>query len=183
MPPYIIFSDVALRQMARTYPGNDAAFRRISGVGERKLAEFGELFLGEIAGHLQSNPRQIFADDTFEGPRAAPPRRSKLTGTVFETLKMFRAGQSVEAIAGSRALNAGTILGHLAAAVEAGEAIDVRQFIDESGRAEVESALARHPGIALSPVFQALGGRYEYGIIRLVRAVLMRAVESEATTA
>jgi len=66
VPAYIIFSDVALRQMARYYPASDEEFSRISGVGEKKLAEFGAIFLSEIAAHLQSNPRQIFADDSFQ---------------------------------------------------------------------------------------------------------------------
>jgi RecQ family ATP-dependent DNA helicase len=56
LPPYIIFSDVALRQMARFYPANPREFSRISGVGEKKLAEFGSIFLREIAAHLQSTP-------------------------------------------------------------------------------------------------------------------------------
>ena len=183
VPPYIIFSDVALRQMARVYPGNETDFRRLSGVGEKKWAEFGELFLGEIASHLQSNPRQIFADDTFEAPSPAAPRRSKLTGTVLETLKMFQAGKSVESIARHRALNAGTILGHLAAAVEAGEAIDLPRCISAGGQAEIESALKQHPGVALSPAFQALGGRYDYGLIRLVRAAMSRTAEPETKEA
>ena len=66
VPAYIIFSDVALRQMARYYPANDEEFSRISGVGEKKLAEFGATFLSEIAAHLRANPRQIFADDSFQ---------------------------------------------------------------------------------------------------------------------
>jgi hypothetical protein len=41
---------------------------RISGVGEKKLAEYGAVFLGEIAAFLQTNPRQIFADDSFTAP-------------------------------------------------------------------------------------------------------------------
>ncbi len=65
VPAYIVFSDVALRQMARYYPANGEEFTRISGVGEKKLREFGDVFLVEIAAHLQSRPRQIFADDSF----------------------------------------------------------------------------------------------------------------------
>ena len=65
VPPYIVFSDVALRQMARDYPASEEDFIRISGVGEKKLREFGSTFLSEIAGHLQAQPRQIFADDSF----------------------------------------------------------------------------------------------------------------------
>jgi ATP-dependent DNA helicase RecQ len=66
VPAYIVFSDVALRQMARYYPASDEEFSRISGVGEKKLAEFGAVFLAEIAAHLQTHPRQIFADDSFQ---------------------------------------------------------------------------------------------------------------------
>ncbi len=69
VPAYIVFSDVTLRQMARDYPAGEREFARISGVGEKKLREFGDVFLAEIATWLQTNPRQIFADDSF----AAPP--------------------------------------------------------------------------------------------------------------
>jgi ATP-dependent DNA helicase RecQ len=82
LPPYIIFSDVSLREMARQYPTMDAEFRRISGVGERKHAEFGPVFMEEIATFLRTHPRQIFAEDSFEmssrsrsrSGRARPPR-------------------------------------------------------------------------------------------------------------
>lgn len=65
VPPYIVFSDVSLRQMARYYPQDEAAFSRISGVGEKKLREFGAAFLDAINRHLGTHPRQIFADDSF----------------------------------------------------------------------------------------------------------------------
>jgi ATP-dependent DNA helicase RecQ len=70
VPAYIVFSDVALRQMARDYPENEREFARISGVGEKKLREFGPAFLAEIVAHLQTNPRQMFADDSFVRPSA-----------------------------------------------------------------------------------------------------------------
>lgn len=52
VPAYIIFSDVSLRQMARSYPASPAELAQISGVGERKLAEFGDLFVAAIVAHL-----------------------------------------------------------------------------------------------------------------------------------
>jgi ATP-dependent DNA helicase RecQ len=63
VPAYIVFSDVSLRQMSRDYPADERAFGRISGVGQKKLEEFGTTFLAEIAAHLQQNPRQVFAED------------------------------------------------------------------------------------------------------------------------
>jgi ATP-dependent DNA helicase RecQ len=74
VPPYIVFSDVSLRQMAREYPVGERDFARISGVGEKKLQEFGAAFLAEIAAFLEANPRQIFAEDSFTPPAPLPPR-------------------------------------------------------------------------------------------------------------
>ena len=54
VPAYIIFSDAALRQMARDTPANVQEFARVSGVGEKKLKEFGQIFLEEIAAYNAS---------------------------------------------------------------------------------------------------------------------------------
>jgi ATP-dependent DNA helicase RecQ len=56
VPPYIVFSDVSLRQMARYYPSNESEFAQISGVGEQKLKRFGKVFLSAIAKYRRDNP-------------------------------------------------------------------------------------------------------------------------------
>lgn len=61
VPAYIIFSDVSLREMARTYPANSSEFRRIPGVGVQKLKDFGEAFLSAIKSYLAVNPRRTFS--------------------------------------------------------------------------------------------------------------------------
>jgi ATP-dependent DNA helicase RecQ len=57
VPPYIVFGDNSLRLMARELPTTDEEFLTISGVGERKLRDYGEAFLTEIREHLRNNPR------------------------------------------------------------------------------------------------------------------------------
>ncbi len=169
VPSYIILGDVALRQMARVYPLTEAEFSGISGVGEKKRREFGTLFLAEIAAHLTVHPRQSFPAARFSEP--GPPERSTLTDTVMETLHFFRQGKSVEAIAKIRGVKEATVFGHLEAGLLAGEELDVRELLDARSWEEIATALKAHQGGALSPVFQALGGRYHYGHLRLVRAV------------
>ena len=171
VPPYIVFSDVSLRQMARDYPSTEGEFARITGVGQKKLVEYGAVFLQEIASYLGKNPRQIFADDSLSAPPAIPSRAA-LSDTMRETLKQFRAGDSVEAIAARRGLTASTIFGHLAEATALGERIDIACFLKQEERAEIEAAFKQLGFAALSPVFSALGGRYDYGRLRLVRAAL-----------
>jgi len=77
LPPYIIFSDVSLREMARVYPMTEAEFRRISGVGERKWSEFGPIFMAEIVAFLRTHPRQIFAQSSFEASPALRTGRAR----------------------------------------------------------------------------------------------------------
>ena len=50
VPPYVIFHDTTLREMARLKPDNLAALRQVYGVGDRKAAELGEQFLSAIRG-------------------------------------------------------------------------------------------------------------------------------------
>ncbi|HKT15760.1 MAG TPA: DNA helicase RecQ [Allosphingosinicella sp.] len=49
VPPYVIFHDSTLREMAVLKPGNLAALGRISGVGAAKLERYGEAFVAVIA--------------------------------------------------------------------------------------------------------------------------------------
>jgi ATP-dependent DNA helicase RecQ len=167
VPAYIVFSDVALRQMARNYPESERDFARISGVGEKKLREFGEVFLNEIALHLATNPRQIFAEDSFVVPVA---QRSSLGDTARETLRRFRAGDSPAQIASNRGLVVGTIYGHLATAIEAGEAIDLAQLINAEAQAEIAAAFKRTGWGNIVGARELLGEKYDYGLLRIFRA-------------
>jgi ATP-dependent DNA helicase RecQ len=169
VPAYIIFSDVALRQMARNYPASEREFARISGVGEKKLREFGDIFLGEIAAHLQTNARQIFADDSFATP-VAPPSRSSLGDSARETMRRFRSGQAVEQIARERGVTTGTILGHIAEGIERGEPAELERFFTAGEQAKVAAAFDRNGFGNLTAVFDSLGGVIDYGRLRVYRA-------------
>ncbi len=169
VPPYIIFSDVALRQMARSYPANEAEFSRISGVGSQKLREFAALFITEIKNHLATNARQMFAEESFT---SGPPPKPVLTDTVRESLKRFRAGETVAEIARTREITSGTVHGHLATAIEAGEGVPLRALMNEEDWECMTGALRQHTGASMTPVHNALNGRYDFGLLRIVRAAM-----------
>jgi len=61
VPAYVILGDAPLRQMARLYPEKTDDLRQISGIGEKKLAEFGEIFVEEIRDYLKTYPKVAFA--------------------------------------------------------------------------------------------------------------------------
>lgn len=53
VPPYVIFGDKALREMATHYPQNRSAFLEINGVGNKKLSQFGDQFMLVISTFLE----------------------------------------------------------------------------------------------------------------------------------
>ena len=55
VPPYIVFNDVTLAQMAAEAPRTEQQFLKISGVGESKLKNYGAQFLAEIQNFLNSS--------------------------------------------------------------------------------------------------------------------------------
>ena len=173
---YIIFSDVALREMANRYPANREEFARISGVGKQKLDAYAEPFIDEIAAYLRTYPKQIF-EDSFTIPTPLPRRQSRtksgLSDTVRETLRLLHSGMSPEEIAQNRGFVSGTIYGHLASAVENGEALRMEEFFSEEDQRLISTALEKATG-SLGTAKELLGGKFEYGPLRLYCALMAR---------
>ena len=63
VPAYVILGDTTLRQMARVYPTKTDDLRGITGIGEKKLAEFGAEFTAEVASYLETYPKVSFREE------------------------------------------------------------------------------------------------------------------------
>ena len=72
LPPFVVFSDATLAEMSRRYPQNHLEMRQVTGVGDRKLQQYGDAFLAEI--------RQYQAGDN-ETYRVEEPPIETETGT------------------------------------------------------------------------------------------------------
>ncbi|AZQ13055.1 DNA helicase RecQ [Shewanella khirikhana] len=55
LPPYLVFNDATLAEMAWMLPKSEAELLAVNGVGERKLAKFGDAFLDEIAAYISND--------------------------------------------------------------------------------------------------------------------------------
>ncbi|MGR8930443.1 MAG: DNA helicase RecQ [Gammaproteobacteria bacterium] len=159
VPPYVIFHDATLMAMVERRPRSHQQLGLISGIGERKLALYGDEFLAVLA--------------EFDEEGAA-----SITDTIEETLDLFRLGYGVEQVAAQRGLKEETVYTHLAKGLECG-AVRFEDVLTLSERevADIESVLLALPEQqrnALRPVYDELGGAYSYGVLRCVRAALQR---------
>jgi ATP-dependent DNA helicase RecQ len=61
VPAYVVFGDATLRELAHHYPTSVDQLDGITGIGEKKRAEFGDTFTRAIAQFLETNPRLTFS--------------------------------------------------------------------------------------------------------------------------
>jgi ATP-dependent DNA helicase RecQ len=157
VPPYVVFHDASLSEMARSRPANLAELALVNGVGDSKLAHYGETFLRCIRDH----PLPDLLDN-------------RLSETVNESLWLYQSGLDAEAIARQREIKPTTVYGHFAEAIEAGllEPLDVLPM-DETEYDRIQSLVEQlhvcEEG-RIKPLFEALDGVWDYGILRCILA-------------
>ncbi|MEA2068827.1 MAG: DNA helicase RecQ, partial [Verrucomicrobiota bacterium] len=121
VPPFVIFSDRTLREMALYFPDTPDQMSGISGVGAAKLAKYGDTFMTIIEMYKHMHPEEAGKHAILQVPVKIKKTRKKKSGqTVTETLEMARQGFSMEAIAELRGLAEGTISQHLETLLEEG---------------------------------------------------------------
>jgi ATP-dependent DNA helicase RecQ len=167
VPPYVLFSDATLRDMARARPGSAAAFLNVRGIGERKLADLGPRFLEHIAAYCRQHQLPL---DAFIGDRLRRPRQDRPNLAKDHAFAMFAKGAPVEhvAVATGRAL--GTAWAYLAEYVAETRPAQLDAWIDRQTYRKISAALDAVGSGYLKPIFDHLGGAVPYEHIRLVVA-------------
>jgi ATP-dependent DNA helicase RecQ len=71
-PPYRVFGDVTLRELARVRPSAVERMRSVTGIGDAKLREFGQTFFDAIEQHCRR--QELARDRGGAAPRPVEPR-------------------------------------------------------------------------------------------------------------
>jgi ATP-dependent DNA helicase RecQ len=162
VPPYVIFSDATLREMAQQRPGNRTTFAQISGVGSQKLEAFATVFLRAIESYCDElglatmeqvepaverpKPR-IGREQTQRTDHATNGESNERAGSVRSvrtaqiTWQLFQEGKTVDEITEARGLATRTIVDHLCEGLTYGEAIDLERLVAPQRQATIRAAI------------------------------------------
>lgn len=155
-PPYMIFNDASLKQMAARRPCTPEDFRKITGVGDKKLEKYGVIFMGEIRRFCEKQ-------SSFSQPL-------KKQSSEYVTLEMLNKDVDLDEITLKRNLSLNTIYGHIENLILAGENIPIEKLVKKEKIELIKCAILEMGGETLKPIKERLGDNYSYGEIRLVRA-------------
>jgi ATP-dependent DNA helicase RecQ len=176
VPAYIVFSDRALLEMATRRPQSPEQFLAINGVGEAKLARYGEAFLAVIHEYASDFGA---ADSTANDAVGNEPTQWLTSKRRYQQIgESFEAGSSIEELAHRFGVKRGTILQNLQRFVEGGGKLNARRLVESSNltpedRERVLAAFARLGRERLSPVHEALHGTVPYDELHLLRLYLI----------
>ncbi len=173
VPPYVIFGDVSLRQMAAIYPQDEAEFASIHGVGNLKLREYGPGFIMLIREYVEANNITIYRAGAGTGSgRSADrsPRSNALGPTHRVTKQLLDEGHGLDEIVAERGLARTTIVGHIERIVNSGGIVDLGRLAPNGDRLkEIEEAFQKSGNGLLGPVKERLGDEFDYEELRLAR--------------
>lgn len=179
VPPYVVFPNASLRAMAEQQPQTLQQFAQISGVGSRKLSQYGAVFIAEICAFRKerglptpSEAAVTARTDSTQAPLLIPSA-SGLVGdasyTQLQTLELFQQGFRPAEIADRRNLRLSTVMGHLAELLDLGYAIDLAQLVRPDRQEKILQAIQAVGDESLTQIREYLGEVYGYDEIRLVR--------------
>jgi ATP-dependent DNA helicase RecQ len=171
VPPYVVFSNASLRQMAQQQPQTLRQFAQISGVGSRKLEQYGAVFTQEICAYRQEQGLPNQTDDAPVKPALAL-KLADVTpnNTQMVTFDLYQQGLKPADIAEQRHLRLSTIMNHLAELIEMGEPVDLSRLLLPDRQEKIVEAI-RVVGVhSARGIRDYLGEVYGYDEIRLVQA-------------
>ncbi len=161
VPPYIIFADTSLEEMAAERPLSEADFAKISGVGQAKMQEYGKLFLGAIRDFLKE--KGVLMNEVSEH------------STYAETYRLYLEGLSIEEIAQRRSLSNGTVQQHFLYLYNEGENVDLLSLVGQSDYEKIVAVLPEFPPpLKLKEVFERLNQEVPYIKIHFAIAIQNR---------
>ncbi len=175
VPPYVVFSDRTLVEMATYCPQSPARLLEMEGVGQVKLERYGEAFLALLRDYCA-------AHDLAERSKM-PHAPAILTGRAskrrfVEVGEFFAAGWSMEQLQGQYGVQRSTVVGHLATFQRQGGAVDgarvrAASTLTPEQQTQVLTLFDELGADALAPVFQALDGAIPYEELHLMRVVYL----------
>ncbi len=172
VPPYVIFSDKTLVEMAVYYPQSITSLLTISGVGQVKLRQYGETFLEVIQTYCENHGLK-------EKQKVSVREKSNSNRRYMIVADAYNAGETLQSLMERYRVTVGTILDHLARYLAAGNKLrsgDDLQSFSSATREQQKATFAAFDEFSptfLKPVYDKLNGQLNYDDLKILRLIYL----------
>ena len=171
VPPFVIFGDATLRELAKIRPSTSQKLMRVKGIGTQKRQQYGRAVLTIIRKYCEKNAIDMDVDAGAElsnfGLGRKKPNLAK--ERAFELFKQCRSIQQVAPVI-NRAES--TTVQYLCEFIEQEGVTEATPWVDSQTAQKIQQAIQTVGTKQLKLVFDHLNGQVDYNKIRLVLACL-----------
>jgi len=180
VPPYVIFPDKTLIEMAAYFPQTINELLTIHGVGKVKFDRYGKKFLIIITDYCRKN----HISSITKTRKQPDSRRTKVgkTRRYILVAEAYQSGRQVEDILNEFNFKPGTFLSHLNRYLREGNRVNTDGLLPlleiDSGQQKIVLNLFDELGTdLLRPVFDELDGTVSYNDLQVIRLLVMNKEE------
>jgi ATP-dependent DNA helicase RecQ len=170
IPPFVIFHDASLREMARQRPSTVAAFGTIPGVGERKRGDYGEAFVARIVEYCTES--KISMDQTTQRPpvqKTSRPKAKLLNDAKLKAFHFFETNKPLSEVAEQIGRAKSTVTTYLTDYIREQKIVDPTRWLASADVEKIRAAVQQVGNIeSISPMKRLLGDDITYDQIRIV---------------
>jgi ATP-dependent DNA helicase RecQ len=184
VPPYAIFPDKSLQEMAHYLPKSAMSLLKIHGVGQAKLTKYGEQFIKMIADYCALNNLAEVTNSASGVSTSSKTPTTGLSAKSKEIASLFDQGYSVLALAQQNKVKHNTIYGHLHKFVSLGYKLEHPERLIEAMHLApdlLDKGLATFAELGserLKPVFDALNEQVSYEQLHLLRVFYLQGLSA-----
>ena len=173
IPPYVVFGDATLRELARVRPSSMARMRYVYGIGEVKLRDYGAKFLDLIDGHCKvsgigrdqpASPNPVRRDE--------PRKVVQISAMKDNAFTLFRQGATLEEVAQQIGRARSTVAEYLCDFIALELPEHVGAWVPQPVYKKVAAAAMNVGMSPLRNIYMELGEAVEYETIKIVVAHL-----------
>jgi ATP-dependent DNA helicase RecQ len=173
VPPFVVFGDNSLREMSYYFPRTKDDFSQMSGVGAKKLEQYSTLFIDKINIFTTKNKiKSVQKSGEIKKERiikTTAPKAKFYTKTRELLIKKI----SLKRIAKSQDVKIDTIINHIEKMIDTGVSLDLDYLkLPQDRYKNIKKAFMKCGDEKLKPVYEYLGGSYDYDDIKLVRVLI-----------
>ncbi|HEX3033914.1 MAG TPA: RecQ family ATP-dependent DNA helicase, partial [Thermodesulfobacteriota bacterium] len=171
VPPYVIFSDKTLVEMAVFFPQSEESLLDIHGVGTAKLQKFGETFLKIVCQYCDKHGfKEVLKKRGKTSKSTSKPLQKRKHVVAAEA---YNSGKSIMKIMKEFGVKQNTVISHLYKYLQEGNSIRHDGLLECSTipsdqQAAVLKAFDKLGAEYLRPVFDAINGKISYDELRIL---------------
>ncbi|MBA2368657.1 MAG: DNA helicase RecQ [Candidatus Protochlamydia sp.] len=170
VPPFVVFSDRSIQEMATVFPLSEQDFIKVNGLGPIKWIKYGPQCLATVSQFASEKPaiRSAAASLRTEATHLKRSQSRELT------VSLFQLGESIEIIMKKRELARSTVYSHLIEAIQQGVDINIAELVTLEAQQSIRRVIAKVGVEKLAPIKELVPEGITYDEIRLVAAFHQR---------